>query len=150
MHEQKKNRIRHSITGDDRSHHHSQIASGSVDPDEVEMGRIDPDTPDLPPKTMKERAREMDIRPQDKDSTKIHWCLWFGILLIAALYVVIMIFGANQYMVMSWMNYSEDNDGFWYQDWGWSGSHTADNTDNGVPSAPSLVNAERIQNDINW
>ena len=114
------------------------------------MGRIDPDTPDLPPQTMKQRAMEMDIRPNDKDSTKIHWCLWFGIFLIAALYIVIMIMGANQYMVMSWMNYSQANDGFWYQDWGWSDSRTTDNTETGVPSPPILVNAERIQNDINW
>ena len=114
------------------------------------MGRIDPDTPDLPPKTMKQRAMEMDIRPSDKDSTKIHWCLWLGIVFIALFYIVIMILGANSYMVMSWMNYSENNKGFWYQDWGWSGSKTTDNTDNGVPLQPNLVNAERIQNDINW
>ena len=107
------------------------------------------DTPE-PQKSMKERAMEMDIRPSDPDSTKIHWCLWLGVMLIAGLYVVIMIFGANQYMVMSWMNYSEENDGFWYQDWGWSGSHITDNTEHGVPETPLLENAERIQNDINW
>ena len=120
--------------------------------DDIEMtqNRDNTDTPDLPSKTMKQIAMEMDIRPSDKDSTKIHCCLWFGIFLIAILYVSIMIMGANQYMVMSWMNYSEDNDGFWFQDWGWSGNHNTDNTKNGVPLTPNLSNAERIQNDINW
>ena len=114
------------------------------------MGRVDPDTPDLPPKTMKQRAVEMDIRPTDKESIKIHWCLWMGIILIAILYIAVMIMGANQYMVMSWMNYSADNPGFWYQDWGYSGSTITDNTENGVNSVPNLYHSARIQNDINW
>ena len=46
------------------------------------------------------------------------------------------------------MNYSEDNSGFYWVDWGWKGFTTHDDTENGLPQQVQLINAERVLFDI--
>eukprot|EP01083_Nonionella_stella_P024879 68531_1 len=140
MQEANKNKIRDSIAGPRKTHIHVPDNSGG-DTEMTEVTAHDTHTNDT-----KSKAIQMDIRPTRKGSTRIHCGLWIGILMIALIIVFIMIWCSEQYMVMSWMNYS--NDGFWYTDWGWNSHVVHDDTKNGIPIQLTLINSQRIQNDI--